>query len=332
MVNATLDPEESEALRRRIGELEQADALLAARVRQTAAVAELGLVGIRGESLGTLMDKATAMVARVLEVEYSKILELLPEGRALLVRAGTGWKPGVVGHVTVDAGRDTQAGYTLHQSMHVPVIVEDLRRETRFIGAPILHDHGVVSSVTVVIEGGDRPFGILSAHTARYRKFNQDDINFLQTAANVVSTAIDRERREEVISELSTPILQITPRVLLTPIVGRLDARRAAQLEKHLLRAIRSQRARVVVVDVTGAGYVEKETASRLSGMVHGARLLGAEVIVTGISSKLAAALLGAWVGTPEFRTAGDLQEGIEVAFHELGVSAPPLVRFLNTL
>lgn len=93
------------------------------------------------------MDEAVAVVARALDVECCKVLELLPDGQAFLLRAGVGWKDGCVGLATVGAGRDSQAGYTLLSSE--PVIVQDLRTETRFSGPPLLHDHGVVSGMSV---------------------------------------------------------------------------------------------------------------------------------------------------------------------------------------
>jgi PAS domain S-box-containing protein len=102
--------------------------------QQQAEVARLGQLALSGSDVGPLMDEAAAMVARTLEVEYSKILELLPDGEDLLLRAGVGWRQGYVGHAIVGAGADSQAGYTL--SSHEPVVVEDLRTERRFGGAP----------------------------------------------------------------------------------------------------------------------------------------------------------------------------------------------------
>jgi PAS domain S-box-containing protein len=176
------------------------------RERQQAAVAELGQLALAGAGLSTLMDQAVSLVARTLEVEYAKVLELLPDGKALLLRAGVGWKEGVVGQAAVDAGRQSQAGYTLLSDG--PVIVEDLRTETRFSGPPLLHDHGVVSGLSIVIQGRERPFGVFGAHTVRKRIFTQDDVHFIQAIANILATAIERSRIEEELERVHAALVE----------------------------------------------------------------------------------------------------------------------------
>ncbi|MEW6569981.1 MAG: PAS domain S-box protein [Nitrospirota bacterium] len=163
--------------------------------KQRAVVAELGQAALAGMGLYELMNKSVALVAQTLGVEYCKVLELLPNGKALLLIAGIGWKEGLVGRGTVSAGTESQAGYTL--SSDKPVIVEDLRTETRFSGPPLLHDHGVVSGMSVIIPGREDPFGVLGAHTTQQRTFTQDDIHFLQAVANVLAEAIEQKRADE---------------------------------------------------------------------------------------------------------------------------------------
>ena len=175
-----------------VTERSRAEALLSMRARQQAAVAELGRRALEGIDLSALMDEAARLVARTLEVECSKVLELLPDGAALHLRAGVGWKEGLVGRAVVGGGRDSQAGYTLLSDE--PVVVEDLRTETRFTGAPLLHEHGVVSGMSVMIRGPERPFGVLGAHTTRQRTFTDDDVHFLQAVANVLAAAIQQQR------------------------------------------------------------------------------------------------------------------------------------------
>ena len=178
----------------------QAEEELRARACQQAAVAHLGQRALAGIDLPALMDEAVSLVAGTLAAEYSKVLELLPDGSALLLRAGVGWKEGLIGRATVGAGTDSQAGYTLFSNE--PVIVEDLYRETRFRGTPLLHDHGVVSGMSVIIGGRERPFGVLGAHTARRRMFTKDDVHFLQAIANVLAVAIERKQAEQALREM----------------------------------------------------------------------------------------------------------------------------------
>jgi two-component system NtrC family sensor kinase len=175
----------------------QVEEELKVRARQQAAVAEFGQQALANPPLAELFDNAVALVAHTLDVEYCKVLQLLPDGRALRLQAGVGWKAGLVGHALVDAGADSHAGYTL--LTREPVIVEDLRTETRFRGTRLLHDHGVVSGLDVIIYNRGQPFGILSAHTRRHRTFTQDDIHFLQAIAHVLATAIERQQGEEAL-------------------------------------------------------------------------------------------------------------------------------------
>ena len=140
------------------------------------------------------MDEAVAQTAQTLDVEYCKVLELFPDGQALLLRAGVGWHDGLVGTGIVGAELDSQAGYTLVSSE--PVIVEDLDTETRFHGPPLLHAHGVVSGISVIIAGQPRLFGVFGVHSAARRIFSQDDVNFLQAVANILAEAIARKHAE----------------------------------------------------------------------------------------------------------------------------------------
>lgn len=167
---------------------------LRGRLRQQQAVAELGLFAFKTDDLDALLHKSVETVGIVLDNEYCKVLELQPDGDSLLLRAGIGWHEGVVGHAIVPSGPGSQAGYTLLSDQ--PVIVADLRTETRFTGPQLLFDHGIVSGVSVVIPGAERPFGVLGTHTRQRRDFSQDDVNFLQSVANMLASFVERRRIE----------------------------------------------------------------------------------------------------------------------------------------
>jgi signal transduction histidine kinase len=176
------------------------EAALGARARQQVVVAELGLKALANDDLRSLMDEAVVRVARTLGVEHAKIVEVLPGGEELLLRAGVGWREGLVGRAKEDAGCGSQAGYTLLSDE--PVVADDVRAEARFRPSPLLVEHAVVSSVTVVIPGHLGPYGVLGAHTSKRRVFSEDDVNFLQAVANVLAAAIERERSEEAVGEI----------------------------------------------------------------------------------------------------------------------------------
>lgn len=180
---------------RDLTETRRAEEALSARARQEATVVECGQLALAGADLPQLMDETVALVGRTLGVELVEILELLTDGTALVLRAGVGWDEDSVGRATVGVGSDSQAGYTL--SSEEPVVVANLAAETRFTDPPLLREHGVVSGMSVVVRGRERPFGVLGAHSAERRIFGDDDLHFLQAIANVLSEAIERSRAEK---------------------------------------------------------------------------------------------------------------------------------------
>jgi rsbT co-antagonist protein RsbR len=133
-----------------------------------------------------------------------------------------------------------------------------------------------------------------------------------------VSFVEERERvireQQEAMRELSTPVLQVRERLLILPIIGMLDASRARQLTEQLLSAIQSNRARVVVIDITGVAAIDVTVANHLVQTVEAARLMGAGAIITGLSSKIAQTLVDLGVDLSMMHTVGDLQGGLEAA------------------
>ncbi len=143
--------------------------------------------------------------------------------------------------------------------------------------------------------------------------------------ANTVAVSFVEERervirqQQDAIRELSTPVLQVRERLLILPIIGVLDNQRARQLTEQLLRGIRTHRARVVVVDITGVPSVDSSVANHLVQAVDASRLMGAGVIITGLSSDIAQTLVTIGVDLSKMNTVGDLQGGIEEAERLLG-------------
>src|SRR5206468_4828537 len=143
--------------------------------------------------------------------------------------------------------------------------------------------------------------------------------------ANTVAVGFVQERervireQQEAIRELSTPVLQIRERLLLLPIIGVIDPLRARQLTEQLLRGIRANRAKVVVIDITGVAAIDSSVANHLVQTVEASRLLGAMVIVTGLSPEIAQTLVHIGVQLDKMTTVGDLQGGIEEAERLLG-------------
>lgn len=143
--------------------------------------------------------------------------------------------------------------------------------------------------------------------------------------ANTVAVGFVQERervirqQQEAIRELSTPVLQVRERLLILPIIGVIDPQRARQLTEQLLRGIRTNRAKVVVIDITGVAAMDATVANHLVQTVEASRLLGANVIVTGLSPEIAQTLVTIGIDLGKMNTVGDLQGGIEQAERLLG-------------
>ena len=155
-----------------------------------------------------------------------------------------------------------------------------------------------------------------------------------EPAANRIAITVavgfveERERtirdQQEAIRELSTPVLQVRDRLLILPIIGLIDPQRARQLTEQLLRGIRANRAKVVVIDITGVAAMDTSVANHLVQTVEASRLLGATVIVTGLSPEIAQTLVNIGVELSKMTTVGDLQGGIEEAERLLGYRVVP--------
>jgi PAS domain S-box-containing protein len=209
-------------LSREVTQRRKAEADQQALARQEAAIAALSQQALSGVALGPLMDEAATIAAGTLGVDYGKILELLPDGKALLLRAGEGWEEGLVGQAKVGAQKESQAGFTLLS--REPVVVEDLRRETRFTGSALLRDHNVLSGLSVTILDGRGVFGVLTAHTTRLRHFRRDEINFLQAIANVLGNAIQRKRAEDAVRAQAEIIDQVHDSIVATDLDGHVTS------------------------------------------------------------------------------------------------------------
>ena len=158
-------------------------------------LARIGTLGVSGVSAQVLMNEAVKETATALEVELCKILiPREPDGH-LYIMAGSGLRDELIGKLTIEGGTHSQAGYAIRERM--PVVVEDLRRETRFSASKLLTEHGAVAGMCVPMLVEDRVYGVMTAHSKRVRRFTQQEQEFLSTMANTVGTVLERRRHEE---------------------------------------------------------------------------------------------------------------------------------------
>jgi signal transduction histidine kinase/CheY-like chemotaxis protein len=171
------------------------------RLHQHALLAEIGRRALSDANLDALFTEAARLCALGLDVQYCKVLEYLPEQNRLLVRAGVGWHPGVVGIVTIGAELDSPAGYALHTGK--PVISNHLADESRFKTPELLSNHGVERAVNVILGGDGAPFGVLEADSDTAGAFSESDVDYLQGVANLLGVALERRRVEDALRRLN---------------------------------------------------------------------------------------------------------------------------------
>ena len=172
-----------------------------------------------------------------------------------------------------------------------------------------------------LFEKYQRDFGLLNRVLDAYepaanRIANTVAVSFVEERERVI------RQQQDSIRELSTPVLPVRERLLILPIIGVLDTERARQLTEQLLNGIRTHRARVVVIDITGAPDVDEAVANHLVRTVDASRLMGASVIITGLSPKIAQTLVTIGVDLSKMNTIGDLQGGLEEAERLLGYNS----------
>ncbi len=128
------------------------------------------------------------------------------------------------------------------------------------------------------------------------------------------------ETQKQAIQELSTPVIPIMERIIVMPLVGSIDTMRARDITRSLLAGIRENRAKVVILDITGVSVVDSGVANHLNKTIQAARLKGARTIVTGISDAVAETIVDLGIDWSGLETLSDLQTGLIIALNSLGV------------
>lgn len=158
------------------------------------ALAELSQFALEAPPFDALLNRAARVLAEMLGTDYATVLEAMPDGTSFLLRAGVGWRPDAIGHVSVPATANVPAGRALIHGE--PVCIEDFETDTRFERPTFLGDHGVRSVATVVIHGLIPPFGAIGVASRAPRRFTDEDLSFMQSVANIVAMAVGRRRAE----------------------------------------------------------------------------------------------------------------------------------------
>lgn len=169
------------------------------RIFQQEILSDIGVFALRNPSFDELMHKVVALIAEGLDVQLCKVLEFRPEQNDFIVRAGIGWHQGVVGHATIGADLASPAGFALKTDR--PVISNHLENEERFRTPDLLREHGVKRAMNVILQGDERPYGVLEADSRSEQDFAESDLAFLQGAANILGMAIERSRNDSKLKQ-----------------------------------------------------------------------------------------------------------------------------------
>ncbi len=170
-------------------------------LQQQTALARFGELALRSDDLEEILTEACRLAGEALGTDLAKVVELQGDGKTLVVRAGVGWKPGVIGIATITAEDNTSEAHALRTGE--PMISPDIATETRFKYSQFLIDNNVraVANVLIIGSQGKSPFGILQSDSRVPRQFTESDTLFLRSYANLLAGAVDRLRMRLALEE-----------------------------------------------------------------------------------------------------------------------------------
>jgi anti-anti-sigma regulatory factor/transcriptional regulator with GAF, ATPase, and Fis domain len=200
--------------------------------------------------------------------------------------------------------------------------LEEVAIVRSFVRARAAREYSIAGAAFVPVSSGHGPIGVLEFLSRRKLPRDDEMLDLLMTIGSQIGQFTERRWAGELIRELSTPVLRIADRLLLVPVIGTVDPQRATQLTERTLFAIRTHRAAAVVMDVTGVAFIDGAATARLVHLVGAARLLGARVLITGLTPEVSRTLVDLQVDLSSLETPGDLQSGIEMAIASVSGSS----------
>ncbi|HYY98909.1 MAG TPA: PAS domain S-box protein [Pyrinomonadaceae bacterium] len=304
---------------RDITEIKRAKGELARRVRQAAVGADVGrALAEGGVSLRGALQRCCEAVVRHLDAAFARVWTLEPGGDVLELQASAGMYTHTNGaHGRVPVGKFKIGLIAAERQPHLTNSV---------VGDPRVGDQEWARSEGMVAFAGypllveDRLAGVLAMFSRE--RLPEDTIEALSSVANVIAQGIERRRaeealaellseREQTIEEVSTPVVPVLEGVLVLPLIGSLDTRRAERATRAALAEVTRQGARVLILDITGARIVDSHAVGRLTNLVQALKLVGAEAYVTGIGAQVAQTLVGLGLDVQGLRTFRTLAQAL---------------------
>jgi diguanylate cyclase (GGDEF)-like protein len=165
------------------------------QAHQQSAVARFGQQALEGADTDELAREASRILTDVLEIDFGRVLRLLPGDDEFLLVSAVGLPEELIGHARVPADHRSQSGYALATGK--ATVVNDWSTETRFQQSELQAKQGMQSSAIILIKGKEQPFGVIGAGSRGHHRFTQGDVDFMQAIANVLANAVERRRTEE---------------------------------------------------------------------------------------------------------------------------------------
>lgn len=293
--------------------------------------AQLALTEVLASSRGReSLPRILEVIAKGLEAEVTELW--LEDRAARVLRCESIWiAPGLDGAAFAKVARSTTfaPGRGLPGrawAAGVPEWTTDALADSEFARKYDASKIGLHAAVAFPVEPGGDSAGVIQSFFGRVIAPNHEMLELFADVGRQVGFYLERTRMGEAliqqareILEVSTPVLPIWDGVLFAPLVGTLDGARARQLEERVLMAVTETQSPVLLVDVTGVPLIDTDTAGRLLQMVRAVGLLGAKVVLTGLSPRVAMTLVGLRVELTDVETFGTLASGLRRALELLG-------------
>lgn len=167
------------------------------------AIAKIAELVINCLDFDIIIQEIIEIVTDTLKGEFSQILQILPNNSAFLLKAGVGWGEDMIGFARLKA-INNEASYT--KDVQNPLIMQDLRLETRFQVSPLLNNHKIISGISVTIGEKENFFGILAVYTTTERLFDLQEIDFLKRVSKILAAIVEREKEQEKLHLLKQAI------------------------------------------------------------------------------------------------------------------------------
>lgn len=264
-----------------------------------------------GASLADLTDKIAQLEPNYARMSRSELHAAIQQSHALIARSIENNDTSELIAYCTELSRQRAMIITLHEAL---AAMELFRVYILDQLAVFLGDQAVWPVATM-----RRLVDIVSTFASHFIAGFDDAFQQAQTALRLQAEQLEAQSR--TIRELSTPILPVHDGVIVVPLVGFLDGQRATQVMENLLQAIAAYQADMVIIDITGVPVVDTSVVNYLMQTVRAVHLVGAQIVLVGISPEIAQTIVQLGVNLKDIITLANLQQGVQYAFRRVGWS-----------